>query len=105
MAISKYTSSKGDYTHLSTSTNEDYQRVLARADLKLLLIPIVFIFLRCWGTIRYFISMSPECFPPHPYCNDCMWSEKCYKMLYDPPVLLFLQVCVGLLMGVYIGIE
>ena len=60
-------------------------------------------FLRCWGTIRYFISMSKDCYPHHP-SNDCM-QKKCYKMLYDPPVLLFLQVCVGLLMGVYIGIE
>ena len=37
---------------------------LTNIDLKLLLIPILFILLRIWVVIRYFIGINPECVRP-----------------------------------------
>ena len=36
-------------------------KALASVDFKLMLVPVIFIFLRFWGTLRYFLFFSSEC--------------------------------------------
>ena len=65
---------------------------LVKVDLKLLFIPLVFIFLRSWGTIRYFISWILDCYTYDESVqgNVCV-SERCFKVFYSP-FLLGMQV-------------
>ena len=69
---------------------------IKKLDLKLLAIPVVFVVFRLWGTIRYFISMSPACHRYPGFLNDYNSSSfcvetGCFNVLYHP-VLLYMQV-------------
>ena len=70
---------------------------LSKADLKLLLVPLIFFMFRVWGTLRFFISMIPSC---HVYIPETEHSPdmaffcihtSCYRVLYNE-VLLLLHV-------------
>lgn len=70
---------------------------LSKADLKLLLVPLIFFMFRVWGTLRFFISMIPSC---HVYVPETEHSPdmaffcihtSCYRVLYNE-VLLLLHV-------------
>ena len=67
--------------------------------MKLLFIPLVFIFLRSWGTIRYFISWTPNCHIHNESIegNVCI-SEHCSKLFYFP-FLLAMQVGKCIILG------
>ena len=60
-------------------------------DQKLILIPLVFIFLRLWGTLRFFISFAPSCHTP---CGDrLIVDEPCKTALYHPALLAMQALC------------
>lgn len=64
-----------EYAKQRVENKNRIQKAIARTDYKLLLIPIVFMLMRMWGTTRYFISMH----------------GKNTRALFSPP-LLYLQV-------------
>ena len=69
---------------------------IKKVDLKLLAIPFVFVLFRLWGTIRYFVSMRPDChqysgFLNHDNSSDICVENSCFDILYHP-VLLYTQV-------------
>ena len=61
---------------------------IIQLDQKLIWIPVVFILLRIWGTIRLFISFSPHCH--YPYGGKITMDDVCQKILFHP-VLVYLQ--------------
>ena len=86
---------------------------LSKADIKLILVPLIFLLFRFWGTLRFFISMNESCHLfYHPQANDsfslneqyfdeknmhvikvpyfCI-SQSCFNVLYNK-ILLFLHV-------------
>lgn len=100
------TNSKDDHTHLLAETkgngNTGYIRIaktysdtshlilnqaMSKIDWKLLAIPIVFIVLRMWGTLRYFLSMSSAC---RSQCHINFVPKGCDHLNYNP--ILYFQV-------------
>ena len=63
---------------------------IIKLDQKLIWIPIVFIVLRMWGTIRFFISFSPDCHIPDEHCHVIKANASCTDMLYNQG-LVYLQ--------------
>ena len=63
---------------------------MSKIDWKLLAIPIFFIFLRIWGTSRYFISMSPECTFNESSCDLNTVPKECDRLNYN--FILYFQV-------------
>ena len=60
-------------------------------DQKLIFIPLVFILLRMWGTIRFFISFHPSC---HKECGDIIGIGKaCEEALYNPFLMVMQALC------------
>lgn len=60
-------------------------------DHKLIFIPLVFILLRMWGTLRFFISFAPSCHSP---CEDMLIvREPCKSVLYNPFLLVMQALC------------
>lgn len=54
----------------------------------LLWIPFVFLLVRLWGTLRFFISLIPTC---HQICDgQVVVFPHCYEVLYHP-ILVYLQ--------------
>ena len=103
------TNSKDNHTHLLAETksngNTGYVRIaktysdtshlilnqaMSKIDWKLLAIPIFFIFLRIWGTLRYFLSMSYECRPNESLCDMNSVPRKCNDLNYN--FILYFQV-------------
>ena len=71
-----------------TSIERKMKAAFYNVDQKLLWIPIVFLLLRMWGTLRFFISLARSC---HYICDDSIVVLPfCYKVLYHP-VLVYLQ--------------
>ena len=63
---------------------------IIQLDQKLIWIPVVFILLRMWGTIRFFISFSPDCNIPDQQCHKIVANTSCTNILYYPG-LVYLQ--------------
>ena len=86
----------GFYHRTGPNSSQPSRRIISEAlvkvDLKLLFIPLVFIFLRSWGTIRYFISWMADCYTYNETVegNVCV-SDRCFEVLYSP-FLLGMQV-------------
>ena len=60
-------------------------------DQKLIFIPLVFILLRFWGTLRFFISFAPSCHSP---CEEnVIVREPCKSLLYDPFLMVMQAIC------------
>ena len=60
-------------------------------DQKLILIPLVFIFLRFWGTLRFFISFLSSCHTP---CDNLLIvTEPCKTALYHPFLMVMQAIC------------
>ena len=81
----------------SESFEYDSLRVQKRAtaaisslDRKLIWIPLVFILLRMWGTLRFFISFAASCRCHDVFSNEIGMSESCFRALYTP-ALMYLQ--------------
>lgn len=74
-------------------TKQRIAEAMASVDIKLVLVPVIFVFLRCWGTIRYFIFMSSACSQP---CLDSetqtYWLQVNDNCLANNPGLVMLQV-------------
>ena len=77
------------------SSFKKVSEVLSNLDLKLMLIPIVFILLRIWGTSRYLASM--KCTIESVDTENgtiCFKDQRCYYFLYN--FSFYLQVgCYG----------
>ena len=64
---------------------------MVHLDQKLIFIPLVFILLRLWGTLRFFISFSPSC---HRLCGDyIVIGNPCKDALYNPFLLVMQAIC------------
>ena len=60
-------------------------------DQKLIFIPLVFILLRFWGTLRFFLSFQPSCHYP---CDDkLIVTGGCKTALYNPILLVMQAAC------------
>lgn len=84
---------KGEAGTISYGSLTMERRVIAAVenlDSKLILIPLVFIFVRIWGTIRFFMSFAPSCRYPLTQCTPPMIivTEKCSKFLYSVPIMM-----------------
>ena len=66
-------------------------KALASVDFKLMLVPVFFIFLRLWGTLRYFLFFNPEC-RHSVFINGTYWLQKGVSCPADNPFLIFMQV-------------
>ena len=80
---------KYGYASIETKMKAAFNHV----DQKMIWIPIVFFMVRIWGTLRYFISLMPNC---HHVCHDryggsdIVTLPSCYDKLYHP-FLLYTQ--------------
>ena len=63
---------------------------IIQLDQKLIWIPVVFIVLRMWGTIRFFISFSPDCHIADQQRHMIVANTSCTDILYNPG-LVYLQ--------------
>ena len=64
---------------------------MVHLDQKLIFIPLVFIFLRMWGTLRFFISFAPSCHVP---CGVKLTVEDpCKSVLYHPLLMAMQALC------------
>ena len=64
---------------------------MVHLDQKLIFIPLVFIFLRLWGNLRFFISFAPSCHYP---CGDrLIVREPCRSALYNPFLMVMQAAC------------
>ena len=64
---------------------------LIHLDQKLMFIPLVFILLRIWGTLRFFISFDSSCHKP---CADSLIvTNPCKKVLYNPFLMVMQAIC------------
>ena len=61
---------------------------IIQLDQKLIWIPVVFILVRMWGTIRLFISFSPDCNVVEN--REIIMNSTCSDMLFHP-ILVYLQ--------------
>ena len=60
-------------------------------DQKLIFIPLVFILLRMWGNLRFFISFAPSCHAP---CGDVLIVRNpCKSVLYNPFLMVMQAIC------------
>ena len=60
-------------------------------DHKLIFIPLVFILLRFWGTLRFFISFRKSCHTP---CDDrLIVTDPCRTALYNPFLMVMQASC------------
>ena len=79
-------------TTLAVRAKQHLNKVLANVDLKLLLVPILFICVRSGGTIRFGISalLSSCRIPVYNHTKDgiCI-SQTCFNVLYHPALLGF----------------
>ncbi len=78
----------------SLTINRRFTVAVVNLDQKLIWIPVVFIFLRMWGTIRFFISFSPSCHHPYKDCSPptIVIEEHCARYLYDPALIIMQSV-------------
>ena len=75
-------------TYGSMNIEKKMAAAMAQLDQKLIFIPLIFIFLRIWGTLRFFISFLPSCHEP---CGDILRVvNPCKKALYHP-ILMVMQ--------------
>ena len=69
-------------TYGSINIERKMAAAMIQLDQKLIFIPLIFIFLRIWGTLRFFISFLPSCHEP---CGDfLMVVNPCKQALYNP---------------------
>ena len=78
----------------STTHSTVITRAIQNTDLKLMLIPAVFIFFRIWGSIRYIASTVNNCKANHSDGHFCV-SKDCYYALYS--FTFYLQVRIWIL--------
>ena len=74
----------------SLTMEERVTAAIIQLDQKLIWIPLVFILLRMWGTIRFFISFSPDCHYYDQQKHIICAKQSCINILYNP-VLVYLQ--------------
>ena len=80
---------KYGYASIETKMKAAFNHV----DQKLIWIPIVFLMVRIWGTLRYFISLLPICryvCYDNTGTPDIVTLPHCYNVLYHP-ILLYTQ--------------
>lgn len=76
-------------TYGYSSLEKRMKEVFYHVDQKLLWIPFVFLLVRMWGTLRFFISTSPSCH--YTVCDkEVVVLPECYNVLYHP-LLVYLQ--------------
>ena len=74
----------------SLTMEERVTAAIIQLDQKLIWIPVVFIVLRMWGTIRFFISFSPDCHITDQQRHMIVPNTSCTDILYYPG-LVYLQ--------------
>lgn len=75
-------------TYGYSSIERKMKSAFYNVDQKLLWIPIVFLLIRMWGNLRFFISLAPSC---HYTCDHrVVVLPDCYSVLYHP-ILVYLQ--------------
>lgn len=66
-------------------------------DKKLIWIPLVFILLRVWGTLRFFISFHPSCrvtiYNETSDAYEIATEQPCHRILYDPFLVFMQSIC------------
>ncbi|XP_019848975.1 PREDICTED: probable G-protein coupled receptor 157 [Amphimedon queenslandica] len=69
----------------------DVQAAISKADWRLALVPLVFLLLRFWGNLRFFISMMNNChvYAAHPkeYSGFFCVEPECFNLLYNKEIL------------------
>ena len=77
-----------DSSYGSLTMERKMTAAMIHLDQKLIFIPLVFILLRIWGTIRFFISFHPSCYKE---CGNIIGIGRvCEDALYNP-FLMFMQ--------------
>ena len=69
---------------------------MASVDLKLMLVPAIFVFFRFWGTLRFFLFMVSDCTKPCEY-NGALWLNRSNDCPAYNPGLMIMQVNTTLL--------
>lgn len=68
----------------SITTEKQLQAAVTKLDQKLIWIPMVFLLLRMWGNIRYFISL---------YCELHGRKDHCEKIVYNEGLIYLQSIC------------
>jgi len=76
------------FSYGSLNMEKKVTAAIIQLDQKLIWIPVVFILLRIWGTIRLFISFSPDCNRVNG--GEITMGKDCPHFLFHP-VLVYLQ--------------
>ena len=86
---SNYVTLKSDQPESSPIRRKrELVEAISKTDLKLLLVPVTFLLIRIWGTIRFFISMWPHCHIFNPTTTTFFCIDKhCFDMLYNKELL------------------
>lgn len=69
---------------------------MASVDLKLMLVPAIFVFFRFWGTLRFFLFMVSNCTKSCEY-NGTLWLNRSKDCPAYNPGLMIMQVNTTLL--------